>query len=483
MRRGVWGVWFLWLTAMPVAAQPARPVVLDAMKKATTFMAESVAYRGGYVWAVSPDLATRWGEVPARPTQIWVQAGTPMVGMAILDAYEATKDPYYLDVARRAADALIFGQHPTGGFHYFIDFDPVGLDAWYATSASQFEYGYEEYRHYYGNATNDDRVSTDAAEFLLRFYTTTLDPAYRAPAVKAVDFALAAQYPNGAWPQRFPLRYDFAHDGLPDYTSFYTLNDGATQGYIELLIRAYRTLGDARYLEAARRGVDFLIAVQGPDGEAGWAEQYGPDMRPIAARTHEPAGYVIRESRDAIGVLQVFFALTGDPRYLAPVPRCLAWYDRVNREAVELKRPPSRYWQPGTNLPIYVVGTHAHNADGYGLFEWTTTPPPGLEVKPALDVAPLRAAYDRVKGLDAAGRAAYVNEYFAPRRRAVTASDIDAIVRALDARGAWITDDVMVHPWAANGKRPSDTKPMRAISTNVFVRNLSALTSALAAAK
>jgi len=469
------------LFGSPATAQPSPDEVRAAMKKAVTFMVEKVSYRGGYVWTVSEDLSKRWGELPARPTQIWVQGGTPSVGMAFLDAYDATGEPYLLEAARKAGDALIFGQHPLGGWHYFVDFDPAGLPSWYKDRASKFLYGYEEYRHYYGNATNDDQVTSDAAEFVLRLYATTLDAGYRAAALKALDFVLLAQYPNGGWPQRYPLRYEFAHDGLPDYTSYYTLNDGAHQGYVELLVKAYRTLGDARYFEAARRGADFLIASQGPEGQAAWAEQFGMDMRPVAARTHEPSGYVIRESRDAIRVLELFYALTGDPRYLKPIPGCLAWYDRVNREALELMRPPARYWQPGTNLPVYNIRTGAFNADGYGLYKWTTVPEPGMTVKAAVDVAPIRAEFEAVAALTTPeSRAAFVNDYFRGLRPAVSPAAAAGIVNALDARGAWVTDGIMVHPIIESGMNSGDQVPVRGISTGVFVRNLGALTRYLA---
>ena len=393
-----------------VAAPPSRDEVLAAMKRATTFMTEKASLRGGYVWTVSDDLTRRWGEIPARPSQIWVHAGTPLVGTTLLDAYEATGDRFYLDHARRAVDALVFGQHPLGGWHYFIDFDPKGTEAWYQARASKFTFGYEEYRYFYGNATYDDRTTSDAARFLLRFYALTQESAYRAPLGAALDFVLTSQYANGAWPQRFPLRYDFSHDGYPDYTSYYTLNDGVMAGNVELLLEAYDTLGDPRYLEAARRAVEFLIVVQGPDGQAAWAEQYGPDMKPIKARTHEPAGYVVRESLDAIRLLEAFYLRTGDARYLRPVPACLAWFDRINREAVELKRPPARYWEPGSNLPIYVLRTDRKTAEGYGITQWiTTTPPPGsrcwsgpcdLGIRPILDVAPDSRRVRRDRGAD-----------------------------------------------------------------------------------
>ena len=128
------------------------------------------------------------------------------VGNVLLDAYDATGDAFYLDGARRAADALVFGQHPLGGWHYFIDFDPKGLPEWYETKAWHFTYGYEEYRHYYGNCTYDDRVTSGAALYLLRFYRTTLETEYRAPLLKDARLRAAVRIPNGAWPQRYPLR-------------------------------------------------------------------------------------------------------------------------------------------------------------------------------------------------------------------------------------------------------------------------------------
>jgi PelA/Pel-15E family pectate lyase len=484
MKRIVFCVIVAVLAELPAAAQPSGDEVKAAMKKTAAFMVESVSYRGGYVWTVSEDLTRRWGEIPARPTQIWVQGSTPMVGMAFLDAYDATKEPCFLEAARKAADALIFGQHPLGGWHYFVDFDPAGLPQWYENSASKFTYGYEEYRHYYGNATNDDQVTSDAAEFLLRYYRTTLDPAYRTPVLKALDFVLQAQYPNGGWPQRYPLRYEFAHDGLPDYTSYYTLNDGAMQGYIELLVKAYQALGDARYFEAARRGVDFLIAVQGPEGQAAWAEQYGMDMKPVASRTHEPRGYVVRESRDAIRVLQMFYALTGDPRYLNPIPGCLAWFERVNREAIELKRPPARYWEPGSNLPVYNVRTGAFNAEGYGLYKWTTVPEPGMEVRAPVDVPPIRQEFEAVSALKSPeARTAYVKDYFSSHRPLVAPAAAAEVIGNLDARGAWVTDGIRVHRIVGTGMNTDEQVPVRGISSGVFVRNLGVLTSYLKSLK
>lgn len=479
----------------PTNAQPSKNQALAAMKKAATFMAEKVAYRGGYVWAVAEDFSRRYGEVPARNTQIWVQDGTPLVGMTLLDAYDLTGDRFYLEAARKAADALIRGQHRLGGWHYLIDFDPKGIEEWYAKEASRFKWGMEEHRHYYGNATLDDGNTASATRFLLRFYLTTRAARYRKPLQKALNFILIAQYKNGAWPQRYPLRYEFTHDGFPDYTSYYTLNDGSAKSNIEVLVEAYKRLGDKRYLEAAKRGVEFMILIQGPERQAAWAEQYDPKtMRPVKARTHEPAGFVIRESIQVLEILEMFYQMTGDRRYLRPIPGCLAWFDRINREASELKRPPARYYELGTNLPIYNLRTDKTNADGYGLYRWSNTDAEGdgfglyrfrvdqPQIRAVVDVAPIHKEYERIAAQSRPqARAEYQKRHGGwdspqedrPGRNAPVAE----IISAMDDRGAWLRNDVRVLTVIprSQGINPGTFEMIRGYSTATFVRNLRAL--------
>jgi PelA/Pel-15E family pectate lyase len=487
----------LLLLAFPHAAhalqQPSRQDAVAAMKRATQFMLDRVAYRGGYVWSVSEDFKRRDGEVPARATQVWIQGGTPEVGHCYLDAYEATGEPVFLDAARRAAAALVYGQRPEGGWHYFIDFDPKGTEEWYRTEASRFKWGYEEYRHYYGNSTFDDSNSAIAARYLLRFYAATNEAAYREPVVRALDFFVRAQYPNGAWPQRFPLRHEFSHDGLPDYTSFYTLNDGAAAANVSTLVAGYELLGDERYLEAAKRGVDFMIAVQGPEGQAAWAEQYDPKtMEPAAARTHEPAGFVVRESEEVVHLLETFYMMTGSTRYLRPVPGAIAWFERVNRETVEFKRPPARYYQPGTNLPVYVIRTDKTNAEGYGLYRWSTTEARGdgfglyrsgeetQAIRPFIDVESIRREYERVSKLTREQARAEYEQRRGRRRedspRQGPSASASEVVKALDARGAWVSDVMVLTRVPPPAMNPGTRERIRGYSTFTFVRNMRVLT-------
>ena len=97
------------------------------MRKAAEYYRGKLALRGGYVYYYSPDLKLRHGEGVASPTQIWVQPpGTPTVGLAFLAAYRATGDKLYLDAARDAGEALIYGQLKSGGWQNNVDFDPQG---------------------------------------------------------------------------------------------------------------------------------------------------------------------------------------------------------------------------------------------------------------------------------------------------------------------------------------------------------------------
>jgi hypothetical protein len=284
--------------------------VLAAMKKASKYMGETVSNNGGYLWNYKEDFSEVFGEVPARKSQIWVQSGTPEMGDIFLEMYEVTNDNTYLDYAKNVAKALIYGQHPLGGWHYFIDFDKKGLQEWYKNVASRFIVGWEEYRHYYGNCTYDDNTTQGATSFILHLYMKTFDPAYLEPLKKALNFMLISQYPNGGWPQRFPLRYEFVHDGLADYTSYYTLNDNAMNNIIDVLLEAYDFFGDERYLEAARRGGDFFMISQGSEGKAAWTDQYDMNLQPAWGRTHEPASLQVRYTTSTINELEKLFLYT-----------------------------------------------------------------------------------------------------------------------------------------------------------------------------
>ena len=113
------------VTVFPVSifAEPSPKDVLAAMKKASAYMAETVSTHGGYLDKYTPDLSRRWGEVPARETQIACQPpGTPAMGTLFLEAYKATGETAF---QQRVGTGLGFNNwagalflHPEGGVAY-----------------------------------------------------------------------------------------------------------------------------------------------------------------------------------------------------------------------------------------------------------------------------------------------------------------------------------------------------------------------------
>lgn len=459
--------------------------VLATMKKASAYMVNEVSCNGGYLWYYNEDLTQQFGEIPARKSQIWIQgAGTPEMGHNFLDLYEVTEDKDYLDYAKKVANALVYGQHPLGGWHYFVDFDKKGLEGWYKDTASQFIVGWEEFRHYYGNCTYDDDVTQGATKYLMRLYATTLDPTYLGPLRKALNFMLISQYPNGGWPQRYPLRYEFAHDGFPDYTSYYTLNDGAMNNIIDVLLEAYELLGDERYLEAAKRGADFFMLAQGPEGHAGWTDQFDMNLQPTRGRTHEPASFQVRYTISTIRQLEKMFLYTGDRRYLRPIPLALDWIESSILEIDDKGRPKFATWyDPESNYPIIREDIPEFTAEGYMKYRYTVDSSASYVEYPGK--LPYREQYEKIRDMEP-GKERALYERMMQRSRSSSSAgekEIADLVNSLNEKGAWI-ESFSVHDIARTMEQNFDSvnekgaynyavKELQGISTRTYMRNMS----------
>ncbi len=469
---------FLGLRHAVLGADLKEAEALAAMKKATDFMMNTVSNRGGFLWHYTEDFSKQWGEVPARKSQIWVQppGSTTSVGMMLLRAATATKDPDYLTYAERVAGALIWGQLPSGGWHYFIDFDMPGVQKWYNEVASQCR-GWEEFYHYYGNATFDDDTTASATRFLLRIYSSTLDPKFRPALLKALDFILEAQYPNGGWPQRYPLRYDYPHNRRPDYTSFHTYNDEVMPNNIYLLLEAYEKLGNEEYLKAARRGMGFYLISQLPSPQAGWALQYDMEMKPAWARSYEPAALCSDQTVENIRDLQNFWMITGDRRYLEPISKAIQWLENSF-----ISKDPSNnfthatFYEVGSNTPLYARhevkdGKIASYRVGYEEFDL-----PYYGGRRNIDVATLKKEFELIKALNAEqARAEYQRrqeERLRQEASQVNSEVAERIIASMDSRGAWITDIKFL-----DTDNYADNPPTRfkGIDTDTYISNMNKL--------
>lgn len=353
--------------ALPAIAQyqmqiptgaPADPdTIKAAMKKAAQYMVDHVSHEGGYVWQILPDHSREWGEMQAYPTSVWIQnPGTPLVGQLYLDAYYATGDDYFYTAAAKAADVLIRGQLPSGGWSYMFDLaGEESIKKWYNTIGKN-GWRLEEFQHYYGNGTFDDSCTSDVAKFMLRVYLAKKDAKYKASLDKVIKFILDSQYPVGGWPQRFPLKDEFHDHGLPDYTSFITFNDDVSAENIEFLLMVWQTLGDKTVLDPIKRGMDCFAKAQQPKPQAGWGLQHTvADLKPASARTYEPKSLVSHATGTNCALMMDFYELTGDATYMKRLPEAFDWLDSIRLPAaMNAPRPYPTFTEIGTNKPMFI---------------------------------------------------------------------------------------------------------------------------------
>jgi PelA/Pel-15E family pectate lyase len=389
----------------PAQAQ-TRAEIERTMHHATQFMVEKLATNGGYVWSYLPDMSRRWGEIEARPSMIWIQPpGTATMGHLYLDAYHATGDDYYYRAAEQVAGALIWGQHRSGGWNYFVDF--AGEEAtkdWYATIGKN-AWRMEEFQHYSDNATFDDAGTSEAMQFLLRLYVEKRDPKYRPALDKAIGFVLESQYPIGGWPQRFP--YD---PRFPEYSSYITFNDDVAAENIRFLILCYQALGERRVLDAITRAMNVYLVTQQGAPQAGWGLQYTLDLQPAGARSYEPRALVTHTTAANIRQLMEFYRLTGDTKFLARIPEALDWLESVRLPADKVRqkgREFPTFIEIGTNRPLYVHRRGSNVVNGEYYWDYSQEATLGhYSAYRAIDLAKLRRDYAALKASDPAQFAA-----------------------------------------------------------------------------
>jgi hypothetical protein len=361
-----------------VAAKPSAAKDEALMREAQVSLARATDYltsisaEGGYLWVYSADLAQRAGEKEATKTQVWVQPpGTPTVGGTFLRAYSATGDKCFLEAARRAALALARGQLESGGWDYLIEFDPAQR-AEYLYHADVLAGSAEKAGKRHNVTTFDDNNTQSALRFLLAF----VDAAKAAPDEKvdaqiqqALDYGLKklleAQYPVGAWPQRWNgTAHDVAtHPVAPasidrdyprtqpktGYYGHYTLNDDCHRDALLTVYDAYLRTRRPEFLAALKRGIQFLVLAQLPEPQTAWAQQYDAGMHPAWARAFEPPSVCSAESAHAMRLLVDLYLETGDESCLKPIPAAIAWLKRSQLSPGRW----ARLYELETNRPIY----------------------------------------------------------------------------------------------------------------------------------
>jgi PelA/Pel-15E family pectate lyase len=462
---------FLLLATALGAQAPTRDEVLRAMRKAADFYRHKVSTEGGYHYYYTTDLSYGRSESAEGPTQVEVQReATPVAAFAYLDAYDATGDRAYLDYARAAAHALVRGQLCSGGWDYLIEFDPAKRKQYQYRSDDNCG---EEKR---GVTNLDDNVTQAAVRVLMRVDKALnfSDSAVHEAARFALDKLVAAQYPIGAWPQRFKKPPDFSKFPVkrasypeswskkwpgPDYQSHYTFNDNTIADAIDMMLEAARIYNEPRFRASAEKGGEFIRLAQMPDPQPAWAQQYDAEMHPAWARVFEPPAVTGGESQGIMRILMTLYRETGDRKYLEPIQRALEYLKRsvVPRGDAEIFRriPPgpvvARFYELKTNKPLYITKGSRLNAAGLGSrmvdgYEVSYSPESVITHYGVLtsgrELAPIEEDYrklaaadpktirrpDKLHGLSPWSERA--------RGRAVVA-DARQLIDSMDERGAW----------------------------------------------
>lgn len=407
---------------------PTSETARAALYRAVAFFRDHVSVEGSYLWRYSADLTYREGEGKADDKTGWVQPpGTPFIGEAFLTAYEATGDAYYLDAARETAVALVRTQLQSGGWTYRIHFDEA--------SRAKQAYRVDGTTDGQNTSTLDDDTTQAALRFLMTVDKATglKDEQLHECVMYGLNALLEAQYPNGAWPQRFTGPPDASEfpvvkasypESWPreyparDYMHDYTFNDNTIADVIDTFLDAAEIYQDDRYRDAALKGGEFMLLAQMPEPQPAWAQQYDRDMHPVWARKFEPPAVTGGESQGVMRCLITLARRTGEKRFLEPIPRAIAYLRASELPDGRL----ARFYELQTNTPLYFTKDY--------------------QLTYSNDDMPTHYSFIGASALDAievAYKAALDNGQHAPSEPAAPSTEvIQALIAGLDERGAWV---------------------------------------------
>jgi PelA/Pel-15E family pectate lyase len=216
--------------------------------------------------------------------------------------------------ARAIADTIVSFQTPSGGWSKNQDrTKPPRLRGQrYANNAGtmeldtgSFDAPHDRFWTFVG--TLDNGATTTEMRFLGRVQAQLPGKdgdAYRASIAKAIKYLLTSQYPNGGWPQNYPLEGGF-HDGI-------TFNDNAVaeaamilediaEGRADFAFvpKDLRQQAGAASARAIRPILDAQVVVDGK--KTIWPQQVDAmTLKPISARNYEMRSLASAESSEVL---------------------------------------------------------------------------------------------------------------------------------------------------------------------------------------
>jgi pectate lyase len=217
--------------------------------------------------------------------------------------------------------------------------------------------------------TFDNGATVGELRALARAFRVTGDDRYRTAVISGFDHILEAQYPNGGWPQYFPLS--------KSYHRHITFNDGSMIRVMEFL-RDTATFEDFAFLDVDRRAaaaraiergiaciVKCQVVVNGKPTV--WCAQHDEvTLAPANARAYELASLSGAESA---GILTYLMTLEAPaPEVIEAVKNGAAWFALASIDGFRYRKSGSepsliadpsagplwaRFYEIETNRPIF----------------------------------------------------------------------------------------------------------------------------------
>ncbi|MFA5326331.1 MAG: pectate lyase [Prolixibacteraceae bacterium] len=216
------------------------------------------------------------------------------------------------------------------------------------------------------HTTFDNSTTYTHIEYLAQVFTITGIEKYKESCLKGIEFTLEAQYPNGGWPQYYPIEKD-------NYSRRITFNDGAYIGIMKMFRRIVNSDPDFAFIskkvrskvkDSYKNGLNCIFKMQIVDqGKlTAWCQQHDEvTLKPAWARAFEPPSICNGESAPI--VLFLMDIDHPDPAIIKSIQGAVKWFQDskiYNTRVKQIKAEPLKsQWRTSTSDQVVVVDSMA----------------------------------------------------------------------------------------------------------------------------
>lgn len=189
-------------------------------------------------------------------------------------------------------------------------------------------------------ATTDNGATVMEMDFLSKVYKHTHNEKYREAFVRGLDYLIEAQYPNGGWPQFYPLRKGYYSNITYNDDSMYRImnllkNIAREQNHFDIIVDE-ETAQKAQ--TAFNLGVECILKTQFVQNGVltGWCAQYDENtLLPTKARAYELPSLSGQEGASL--VLLLMEIENPSPEIINAVRSAVTWFDKTRIQGIRVE--------------------------------------------------------------------------------------------------------------------------------------------------